>query len=966
MNKTIKNIGCSILAGVMGCSLVNFPLFAAEEDQPSTKTETVYTVLNEDGTVQDSIVSSWLHDDDGINHISETLDLDDVENIKGDEKPVVNGKEYTWNVKGNDVYYQGKTTKKLPLSISIQYKLDGKPVTAKELEGKSGKLEMTITFKNNIDKVIDANGKKVTIHPSYLAGGMIDLDTDIYSDVQCRQGKIVNDGKNEMLAFATIPGLAQTLDEAGLNTVTKKMDLSDSIVITANVKDYKETEIMMAATNEIDAEDIEGVDSVSDLTGGINELIAASEQINDGTHQLADGAKQLDDGIGKYTDGVAQANDGSKQLAAGTKQLKEGIAPLGSVQGKIDELANGATQLYEGSAQLQTGLKQYTDGVASANTGAQQLAAGTAQLKEGMAPLASAYPQIDQLIDGADQLNAGSAQLEAGLKQYTAGVSKLNEGNKQLDGITKGFNSIKQGSTVLVKGTDSVNQGLIEMQEQMNGLDPKKIAALNDEITKAKEGLSHLQDIVTKDQATLGTMADGLNNAQNALKNAALVVEDINGQTQAMNAIIQSNNEKITKYNDSNNTAAQSFANTKAEYIKQIDSAIVALQANQIDQKYEVPVTTTNEDGTTTTTNETRTVKVDFSSQIAALESQKDTLANAQSPADLETLTELDPTQLNNDFEALKTGLSTLNTALTNSTTALSQMQEDIKTSNAILDSMSASLTDPSLGANLKDLNDAMDQLKKGLGELQNGAKSVSTGTLALDSGLDKLQTESEAAFKQLQQGSEQLAAQNDTLNAGAEKLAQGTAALAGQKDNLNALKDGLAQLSTGVDQLNSGADQLAQGTSQLDANSAALNDGIAQLSAGTKVLYDQRDSLGMLKAGLGQLSTGVDQLNDGSAQLSDGLNELDANSGQLRSGSSELLAGAEKLRDGSDQFQQQGMGQLKEKLDLTTNEVNTLFDIVNAIQELNKENSSFAGAPEGADTTVRYVFRTEEDTDEE
>lgn len=239
MNKTIKNIGCSILAGVMGCSLVNFPLFAAEEDQPSTKTETVYTVLNEDGTVQDSIVSSWLHDDDGINHISETLDLDDVENIKGDEKPVVNGKEYTWNVKGNDVYYQGKTTKKLPLSISIQYKLDGKPVSAKELEGKSGKFEMTITFKNNIDKVIDANGKKVTIHPSYLAGGMIDLDTDIYSDVQCRQGKIVNDGKNEMLAFATIPGLAQTLDEAGLNTVTKKMDLSDSIVITANVKDYK-------------------------------------------------------------------------------------------------------------------------------------------------------------------------------------------------------------------------------------------------------------------------------------------------------------------------------------------------------------------------------------------------------------------------------------------------------------------------------------------------------------------------------------------------------------------------------------------------------------------------------------------------------------------------------------------------------------------------------------------------------
>ncbi len=92
---------------------------------------------------------------------------------------------------------------------------------------------------------------------------------------------------------------------------------------------------------------------------------------------------------------------------------------------------------------------------------------------------------------------------------------------------------------------------------------------------------------------------------------------------------------------------------------------------------------------------------------------------------------------------------------------------------------------------------------------------------------------------------------------------------------------------------------------------------------------------------------------------MKNGLNEL-------QSGVDQLDAGAQKLRDGSDQFQQQGMDQLKEKLDLTTNEVNTLFDIVNAIQELNKENSSFAGAPEGADTTVRYVFRTEEDTDEE
>ena len=436
MNKTIKNIGCSILATVMGCSSISIPLFASEEDHPTEKTETVYTVIDANGNVEDTIVSSWLHDEDGIQSIQETLDLENVENIKTDEKPTVKGKEYTWNVKGNDVYYQGDTKKDLPISLSIEYKLDGKTIAPKDLVGKSGHLEMLIHFTNNISKKVMANGKEVTIHPSYIAGGLMDLNTDVFSNVKCKQGKIVNDGKNEILAFATIPGLAQTLDEAGLSTVAKKVDLSDTITINADVKDYQETEIMMGATNEMDAEDIEGIDSVSDLTGGINELVSASEQINKGTHQLSDGtgelkagiqpltqagpkieelsngtaklydgSKQLNTGIEEYTNGVAKVNTGAGQLAQGTDQLRAGMQPLAQVGPQLNQLGNGVSQLYDGSKKLHIGIEEYTNGVAKVNTGAGQLAQGTDQLKEGMKPLESAYPQIDQLIEGSSQLD---------------------------------------------------------------------------------------------------------------------------------------------------------------------------------------------------------------------------------------------------------------------------------------------------------------------------------------------------------------------------------------------------------------------------------------------------------------------------------------------------------------------------------------------------------------------------------
>ena len=914
MNKTIRNIGCSILATVMGCSMINFPLFAEEADDPTTKTETVYAVMDPDGTVNNTIVSNWLHDADGIQNIEETLDLTNVENIKGDEKPKVSGKNYTWNVKGNDVYYQGKTTKKLPVSIQIEYKLDGKKIDAKDLEGKSGKLEMQITFTNNISKQINANGKTVTIHPSYLAGGMMDLDTDVFKNVTCKQGKIVNDGSNEILAFATIPGLSQTLDEAGLETVNKKLDLSDTITIKADVKDYKQSEIMMVATNEINAEDIEGIDSVSDLTGGINELMAASEQINEGTHQLADG----------------------------TGKLKEGIAPLSTVGPQMDQLSDGATQLYEGSRKLNQGIVDYTDGVAQVDTGAAKLQEGTSQLKAGLAPLESAYPKIDQLMEGADQLDQGTARLQAGLKQYTDGVAKLNEGNKQLYGVDKALSDTKQGRSALVKGSQDVADGLSQMNAQVSQLDEAQIDALIQNVQGAQQGLTKLGGLVAEDQQTLGQMEQTIDSAKQSLGGMEALVKDVNVEAGKMNQIIAGNNQKIDAYNASSHAAAASFESTRNEYIAQIDAAIAALQSNQVNEAYQVPVTTTvtNPDGTTheEVTYQTKTVTVDFSSQIAALDSQKAALQSAQTPADLEALVSLDPTQLNADFAQMKQGLEGMAKVVTNANAALDSMSADIQSAQAILAQMESMLNSANLPQNVDQLKAAIAQLKGGLNQLDTGASQVSNGVARLDQGLDDLQTQSKAAFDQLNAGSQQLVDQSAALNEGAAQLASGTSQLAGQKDKINELKQGLGALQNGVDQLNSGASQLASGTNALNQNSAVLKDGSAQIVDGTKQLYDQKGKLNELKSGLNDLRSGVDELD----------------------------AGAKKLAEGSDQFQAQGMGQLKEKLDLTTGEVKTLMDIVEQIQDLNEENSTFTGAPKGADSTVRFIYRTEEVTDEE
>ena len=346
LNHTVKVVGSVLLSAVMAGSMMPVTVFAQSNDENLTeKTETVYSVLNSDGSISDTIVSSWLHDEDGINNIKETLNLTDVKNIKSNEKPSKDGNTYTWNAKGNDVYYEGTATKQLPVSVKIRYELDGQEMSAKDMEGKSGHLKLMISFTNNYSEVKNINGKSIVIHPSYLAGGMLNMSTGKFSNVKCESGKIVNDGTNEMLAFANIPGLNETLKSAGLDKVNNQLGISDDVTVEADVNDFDLGSIMVGMTNEIDlASELGEIGSVSELTDGVNQLIEADNQLI----------------------------DGSKQLYDGTTQLKEGIAPLSSAYPQIETLTNAFDQLHDGTTTLSTGLNQYTAGVDQLNVVSKQ------------------------------------------------------------------------------------------------------------------------------------------------------------------------------------------------------------------------------------------------------------------------------------------------------------------------------------------------------------------------------------------------------------------------------------------------------------------------------------------------------------------------------------------------------------------------------------------------------------------
>lgn len=625
LNHTVKVVGSVLLSAVMAGSMMPVTVFAQSNDEnPTEKTETVYSVLNSDGSISDTIVSSWLHDEDGINNIKETLNLTDVKNIKSNEKPSKDGNTYTWNAKGNDVYYEGTATKQLPVSVKIRYELDGQEISANDIQGKSGHLKLTISFTNNYSEVKNINGKSIVIHPSYLAGGMLNMSTGNFSNVKCESGKIVNDGTNEMLAFANIPGLNETLKSAGLDKVNNQLGISDDVTVEADVNDFDLGSIMVGMTNEIDlASELGEIGSVSELTDGIDQLMEADNQLI----------------------------DGSKQLYDGTTQLKEQAAPLTGSSDQVRQLSAGAIQLNDGVKALQTGISQYTAGASAINEGVNQLYGipqGAAAISSGMNTKGkSGFSMVEAsstLRKGLDQLNSVAAGISAesyynslmdNVKTAEAGVTQLqNEvlaptktelGN--LGDVLKKASSSLSGLSTLVGQLSSV-EAAIEQDQATVSSNNEKVTANNNKIESVKETKNKLNEAIESlktarealkateteenpvDTSDLDSKIASLENAYNSinvddmqtldgltkfdeqLKAMPELLNNLKGTIDTVNGYMKSANESVGKLDGYLKTASAGLAsmetllNDSKGDMEKMQAMIPTLQRNidQLDQ----------------------------------------------------------------------------------------------------------------------------------------------------------------------------------------------------------------------------------------------------------------------------------------------------------------------------------------------------------------------------------------------
>lgn len=754
LSHTVKVVGSVVLSAVMAGSMMPVTVFAQNNDEnPTEKTETVYSVLNSDGSISDTIVSSWLHDEDGINNIKETLNLTDVKNIKSNEKPSKDRNTYTWNAKGNDVYYEGTATKQLPVSVKLRYELDGQEMSAKDMEGKSGHLKLTISFTNNYSEVKNINGKSIVIHPSYLAGGMLNMSTGNFTNVKCESGKIVNDGTNEMLAFANIPGLNETLRSAGLDKVNNQLGISDDVTVEADVNNFDLGSIMVGMTNEIDlASELGEIGSVSELTDGINQLIEADDQLI----------------------------DGSKQLYDGTTQLKEGIAPLSSAYPQIETLTNAFDQLHDGTTTLSTGLNQYTAGVDQLNVVSKQnlykLSMGATTLNTSLNNKES-KSQLNQLVQGSQALDAGIQNLneqvngddsmlkpdmvknltealkttneqvgklgqvlndlqdqEGAFVDLSNQITKASENINKLGTLQTSFKEVTDGASAIITAD---NEQIKSVDDQLAAIRTKEINALNASIEALKNAANAVpEDDTTGAKAKIEEQINALESQKATLGDASslsVTLKDLSQCQVGIDKIVADSKETLEELNAVYNSSKTDIENLSTK----LDEAKKSIEVLN---------------GVMKQLNENGITSEEFEKKVNTLKAGVEKLAK-NSPALANGVATL-ANKLNNLGEGLNgldSGMSQAYTGITQATSQLSDNSDSLRNGAKALNDGTAQLSASKskmseLTSGLTKLSDAVDQLNDGAKQLYEGNEQFKSEGLdqlkeKVDLGVGELET---------------------------------------------------------------------------------------------------------------------------------------------------------------------------------------------------------------------------------
>lgn len=296
-----------------------------------TKEETVYTKLNSDGSVKNILVNEHLINSEENDTIEDLSNLKEILNINGTEKFQQNDNSLTWNYAGNDIFYQGKIDKEMPVTLNIKYYLDGEEKNVEDMIGKSGKVTIELNYHNSDKHYINGN----TLYTPFVVTVGTIIDAKDNTHIEISSGKVINNGTKNIIVSLASPGLYESL---GL----EQFQNMDKVTISFDTKKFELSSIYSVITPKVlDNSDLEVFTKMDSLYGNIDMLQSSINEIESGAKTLAEGSIKISDGSRQIYENLDIVNKSLEEIKNGTISLDEGLKLILNALNETKNILNG-------------------------------------------------------------------------------------------------------------------------------------------------------------------------------------------------------------------------------------------------------------------------------------------------------------------------------------------------------------------------------------------------------------------------------------------------------------------------------------------------------------------------------------------------------------------------------------------------------------------------------------------------
>lgn len=368
----MKRIFALLLTAVLLLSYAPAALADGEETEAAaaeyTSEEVLYGVLDHDGSTENVYAVVILESDKPCKAVYRGP-FADVKNLSDTRELELKGNRVTVDRLDGRFYFQSRLKNtSLPWDIAISYTLDGKPIDASELGGRSGRLGIDIS-------ISDGGMEDGSFYDSFMVQVSITLDSQLCRNITAEGATIANSGADKQINFTAMPGT------------------DSEFVLTADVTDFSMPGITFAAVPF----------SMGDALGDITELTAGLSQLTDAVSQLSDGAAQLSSGASELTYGAWQFGEGLYQLSANSESLVSASEMFLTMFETIRDTLIAASGLPK------VDVNDLESLLASLDSLCAQLDESSAKIAQSAASLAAAKVGIDEAFAGVPDSASGDA-----------------------------------------------------------------------------------------------------------------------------------------------------------------------------------------------------------------------------------------------------------------------------------------------------------------------------------------------------------------------------------------------------------------------------------------------------------------------------------------------------------------------------------------------------------------------------